>query len=108
MSRQGWNQAPQMMMTPDEVKELVPIIDIEKANVKKVTLALLASVCYYLSWQLNNAWFYLHKIEINLTKIQSKRFLFKLNLKLNLLKGRKTFFYYLIMTSLQKMIKLVE
>ena len=33
MSRQGWNQAPQMMMTPDEVKELVPIIDIEKANV---------------------------------------------------------------------------
>lgn len=35
MSRQGWNQAPQMMMTPDEVKELVPIIDIEKANVKK-------------------------------------------------------------------------
>jgi dimethylglycine dehydrogenase len=40
MSRQGWNQAPQMMMTPDEVKELVPIIDIEKANVKKVILTL--------------------------------------------------------------------
>jgi hypothetical protein len=33
MARQGWNQAPQMMMTPDQIKELVPIIDIEKANV---------------------------------------------------------------------------
>jgi hypothetical protein len=33
MARQGWNQAPQMMMTPDQIKELVPIIDIEKADV---------------------------------------------------------------------------
>ena len=33
MARQGWNQAPQMMMTPDEIKDLVPIIDIDKANV---------------------------------------------------------------------------
>ncbi len=49
MARQGWNQAPQMMMTPDQVKELVPIIDIEKANVKKILLLLLLFVFYLYS-----------------------------------------------------------
>ena len=41
MARQGWNQAPQMMMTPDQIKELVPIIDIEKANVSRLSELLL-------------------------------------------------------------------
>jgi hypothetical protein len=49
MARQGWNQAPQMMMTPDQIKELVPIIDIEKANVKKLLLLLLLFVFYLCS-----------------------------------------------------------
>ena len=40
MARQGWNQAPQMMMTPDQIKELVPIIDIEKANVSRFSFRL--------------------------------------------------------------------
>ena len=33
MARQGWNHAPQCMMTPDEVKELVPIINIDNVSV---------------------------------------------------------------------------
>lgn len=33
MSRQGWNLAPQRMVEPDEVKEMVPIVDVDGANV---------------------------------------------------------------------------
>ena len=46
MARQGWNQAPQMMMTPDEIKDLVPIIDIDKANVTYFIL-------FFIFWQIN-------------------------------------------------------
>ena len=46
MARQGWNQAPQMMMTPDEIKDLVPIIDIDKANVKFF-------IFFFIFWQIS-------------------------------------------------------
>ena len=36
MSHQGWNPAPQKLLTPEEIKEKVPIIDLEKGNVNKV------------------------------------------------------------------------
>ena len=32
MSRQGWNHAPQCMLTPEQVQELVPIINIDKVR----------------------------------------------------------------------------
>ncbi len=35
MARQGWNQAPQFLMTPEQIKERIPIIDIEGANVRR-------------------------------------------------------------------------
>ena len=30
MARQGWNTAPQCLMTPEQVQEMVPIINIDK------------------------------------------------------------------------------
>ena len=33
MSRQGWNKAPQRLVTPEECLELCPLIDLEAANV---------------------------------------------------------------------------
>ena len=33
MSRQGWNKAPQKLVSPEECKELCPLIDLEAANV---------------------------------------------------------------------------
>jgi len=35
MARQGWNQAPQMMIGLEEIKDLCPIVDIEGANVRR-------------------------------------------------------------------------
>ena len=32
MSRQGWNIAPQCMLTPEQVQEYVPIMNIDKVN----------------------------------------------------------------------------
>ena len=32
MSRQGWNHAPQCMLTPEQVQELVPIINIDRVR----------------------------------------------------------------------------
>ncbi len=33
MSRQGWNKAPQALISPEKCKELCPLLDIEGANV---------------------------------------------------------------------------
>ena len=30
MSRQGWNHAPQCLLTPEQVQEFVPIMNIDK------------------------------------------------------------------------------
>ena len=29
MARQGWNKAPQWMVTPDEIREMVPILNMD-------------------------------------------------------------------------------
>lgn len=33
MSRQGWNKSPQILVTPEECKDLCPLVDLEAANV---------------------------------------------------------------------------
>lgn len=33
MQRQGWHEAPQKLVGPDEVKQLVPLLDVDKAGV---------------------------------------------------------------------------
>ena len=55
MSRQGWNKAPQKLVSPEECKELCPLIDLEAANV---------SICHQLSatdketppWEMPTPW----------------------------------------------------
>ena len=32
MSRQGWNHAPQCLLTPEQVQEFVPIMNIDKVR----------------------------------------------------------------------------
>ena len=36
MSRQGWNKAPQKLVSPEECAELCPLIDLEAANVSMI------------------------------------------------------------------------
>ncbi|CAN8005617.1 unnamed protein product, partial [Ixodes hexagonus] len=33
MQRQGWHEAPQKLLTPDEIKQLLPLFDLDKAGV---------------------------------------------------------------------------
>ena len=42
MARAGWNHAPQCMLTPEQVKEFVPIM-----NIDKVTLSPFQSTTMY-------------------------------------------------------------
>ena len=59
MSRQGWNKAPQMLVTPEECQELCPLIDIEAANVRVFFHFFLfcksSFFCYY-SWPQLGHW----------------------------------------------------
>ena len=56
MSRQGWNKAPQMLVTPEECQELCPLIDIEAANVRVFFLCKSSFFFCYYSWPQLGHW----------------------------------------------------